>query len=87
MSVTEEDVGEIRCAAYDLAWNKFAMFISLTLDEKASGPGKLREYINILVATGERNPQKIANSALGLVRKYEQIARSQARVASPSIEP
>jgi hypothetical protein len=86
MSVrTESDI--ITRAAYAIAWAGISKFKHLTPDERMSGPGKLKEYVEILVATGEENPEKIACCALGLIREYEQIARSKARFASPSIQP
>jgi hypothetical protein len=33
-----------------------------------------------MAAVGERDPIKIAKSALGMMREYEQIVRSKARV-------
>jgi hypothetical protein len=38
-----------------------------------------------MVTSGARDPEKIAASALGLMREKEQVARAQARVASPRI--
>jgi hypothetical protein len=55
----------------------------LTLDERAA---QAKDYIEILVATGEENPDKNACYALGLIREYDQIARSKARVAGPGIQ-
>jgi hypothetical protein len=50
--------------------------------KKASGPEKLRSYINVLIDVGERDPFKIAKAALGMMREYEQILHSKARVMS-----
>jgi len=33
-----------------------------------------------MVEVGERDPSKIARAAIGMLREYEQILRSQARV-------
>jgi hypothetical protein len=81
MSIFERERAVIARAAFEITWAEFQRFEQLTPDEKASGPRKLREYIEILVATGEQNPEKIARCALGLVREYEQIARSRGRLA------
>jgi hypothetical protein len=75
-------------AAYAIAWKSFVTFTRLTQDEKESAPRKLSQFIDALINGGERDPEKVAQSALGLLREYEQICRSQARVnASPSIAP
>ena len=83
MSDFENEAERIVRTAYRIAWRKFNVFPRLTLDEKVSGPTKMREYIKILVASGERNPEKIAASSIALIREYEQIARSQGSVTSP----
>jgi hypothetical protein len=44
------------------------------------GPDKLRSYIQVLAEFGERDPSKIAKSALGMMRECEQIGHSKARV-------
>ena len=80
-----DNAEEIARAAYREAWHAFNNLSNLTPDEKAGGPAKLRATIQKLVATGERDPEKIAAAALGLMREHEQIARSRARVASPGI--
>jgi hypothetical protein len=85
-ALDDEAIGVVR-AAYRLAWGPFAALIELTPHEKLHGPEKLRDYIEVLVSSGERDPEKIARSALGLMRQYEQIHRSYARIISPSIEP
>jgi hypothetical protein len=84
MSVFESETAVIARAAYELGWPRLKLVENLTSDEKASAPRKLKQYIEILVACGEQNPKKIARCALGLIREYEQIARSKARVESPS---
>jgi hypothetical protein len=87
MSVIDcEDLAIVQ-QAYRLAWASFNALQDLTPDERRYGPRKLRDYIDALVASGERDPNKIALSALGLIREYEQIIRSYARISSPSIEP
>lgn len=50
----------------------------LSSGERADAPSKLRQYIDVLVESGERDIDKIALSALGLLREYEQIKRSWA---------
>lgn len=37
---------------------------------------------HVLAEVGERDPLKIAKSAMGMLREYEQILRSKARTAS-----
>jgi hypothetical protein len=86
MSVLESDVKEVSHAAFALAWEGYAKCPALTPDEKAGGRAKLRDYIDMIVCTGERQPQKIARSALCLLREYDQIARSFARISCASIE-
>lgn len=82
MSVQETTVDEVLRAAYALAWQKFKGMESLTPDELQYGPSRLRWYIKVMAEIGERDPAKIANSALGMVREYEQISRSRARIES-----
>ena len=83
-TVTETSwfIGDIQRRAYELAWHDFQVVPQLTPDEKASGPEKLRSYINVLIDVGERDPFKIAKAALGMMREYEQILHSKARVMS-----
>ena len=83
-TVTETSwfIGDIQRRAYELAWHDFQVIPQLTPDEKASGPEKLRSYINVLIDVGERDPFKIAKAALGVMREYEQILHSKARVMS-----
>jgi hypothetical protein len=83
--MTPKDSGsaaDISRSAYDIAWQDFCALPNLTPDEKASGPLRLRWYIRIMVEVGERDPAKIAKAAMGMLREYEQILRSQARVES-----
>jgi hypothetical protein len=54
----------------------------LSSAERADGPRKLRQYIDVLVESGERDIDKIALCALGLLREYEQIQRSRATLMS-----
>ena len=68
--------------AYAIAWQEFTNSKGLTPDERMSGPDKLRWYIQVLAEAGERDPEKIAKLALGMMREYEQIVRSKARVES-----
>ena len=85
MIVADKD--RVLRAAYQKAWTALAADHDLTPDERAHGPGRLREYINTLVESGVTDPAKAADEALGLLRQYEQIIRSQARIESPSIHP
>jgi len=82
MSVKIADAGaaEIIRVAYEVAWHEFNAQADLSPDERMTGPTKLRRYIAVVIASGERDPTKIAQSALGMIRDYEQIARSTARV-------
>ena len=73
----------IQQAAYDIAWREYNAVPGLTPDEKAAGPDKLREYIRVASRAGERDALKVANSAMGMMREYEQILRSKARVTGP----
>lgn len=66
--------------AYAIAWEEFNRIETMTPDEILYGPQRLRWYIQILCEVGERDPDKIARAALGMVREYEQILRSRARV-------
>lgn len=66
--------------AYAIAWHEFTNSKGLTPDERMSGPNKLRWYIQVLAEAGERDPEKIAVLALGMIREYEQIVRSKGRV-------
>jgi hypothetical protein len=68
--------------AYAIAWQEFTNSKGLSPDERMSGPDKLRWYIQLLAEAGERDPEKIAKLALGMIREYEQIVRSKARVES-----
>jgi len=84
------ELTEIIRAAYAQAWVKFNLISGLTPDEKKYGAGQLRYEIQILVASGERDVEKIANAALCIRREKEQVARSKARInalefASPNV--
>jgi hypothetical protein len=85
MSVQSLDPTQLIRTAYDKAWGEFIRFPNLSPDEKLNGPKKLREYIKVLVDTGEQDAERIAVTALGLIREYEQIARSKAAVSRRSI--
>lgn len=76
---------KVAYAAYETAWREFAQMRDLTPDERISGPHKLRSYIQLMMGAGERNPAKIAKSALGMMRQDEQISRSKARLAMNSV--
>jgi hypothetical protein len=78
-----EQAAEITHSAYELAWQEFINFAGLSVDERRTGTKQLRWYI-LMIAVGERDPSKIARSALGMTRQYEQITRSKSRVG-PSI--
>lgn len=75
-------------AAFDIAWKSLTTFTRLSEPEMDSAPDKLREYIDALVSSGERDKEKIAQCALGMIREYQQIARSFFSLnVSPSISP
>ncbi|MFZ1186272.1 MAG: hypothetical protein WAO14_23310 [Pseudolabrys sp.] len=78
-----EQTAEITHSAYELAWQEFINFAGLSVDERRTGTNQLRWYI-LMIAVGERDPSKIARSALGMTRQYEQITRSKSLVG-PSI--
>ena len=82
MSEQEIRTTDLTRTAYELAWKTFAKLPGLTPDERMNGPDKLRWYIGVLVEIGERDSAKIAQLALGMIREYEQIMRSKARVTS-----
>lgn len=67
--------------AYDIAWKNFVEIRDFTSSESAKGPNQLRLYVNMLVVADQCDPVKIAASALGMVREYDQIARSRERLA------
>lgn len=74
--------------AFSLAFRILEIGGGLTAEEKAAAPTKLKEYIDALVSSGERDPDKIARSAVCLVREFEQTARSIARrTSSLSVAP
>jgi hypothetical protein len=82
MTVNGINAGDISRSAYEIAWEYFRSAPAMTPDEKASGPARLRWYIQVMVEVGERDPSKIARAAIGMLREYEQVLRSQARVES-----
>jgi hypothetical protein len=84
MPIQETGIPPVGSVAYEAAWQEFVKLTGLTADEKRRGPDQLRWYIRLLTAVGERDPSKIAMSALCMMRQYEQIARSKARVAPPT---
>ena len=75
---------EIIRAAYANAWAKFKLIEGLSPDEKMYGADQLRYDIEILVASGERDEEKIATSALCMMREKEQVARSKAKIKNVS---
>ncbi len=79
---------ELLSQAYTIAWKEFRGSESLTPNELLCGPNRLRWYVQIMIEVGERDPEKIAKAALGMLREYEQILRSRARVTThPPIAP
>ena len=55
MSVQEAGTAEIISAAYDQAWREFTASSNVTLDEKRSGPFKIRWYIYISLRSRQAN--------------------------------
>jgi hypothetical protein len=85
--MTAKEIGttELHRQAYEIAWREFSALCNLmTPDEKRAGPNRLRWYIEIMVDTGERDPSKIAKACIGMLREYEQISRSKARLINDS---
>ena len=82
MPSQEVSLEELEREAYAIAWNEFNNIETMTPDEIMYGPSRLRWYIQIMAEVGERDPQRIARAALGMVREYEQILRSRARIES-----
>lgn len=66
-------------AAYARAWKDFER-IPQTLPERRMAPQRLRQHILTVFDSGECDPDKIAEEALGRLRDAEQVARSRARV-------
>ena len=81
MSEQETGIAPVAYAAYEAAWQEFMQLPGLTPDEKRHGPNQLRWYIHLMTEIGERDPSKIATSALGMMRQYEQVTRSKGRLA------
>lgn len=81
MSVQQTGTVDVARAAYKSAWQEFINLTALSADERTVGANRLRWYIHLMTEVGERDPSKIARSALGMTRQYEQITRSKARVA------
>jgi len=75
-----EQTANIANKAYDIAWQEFINLVDLSADERRTGTKQLRWYVHLMTAVGERDPSKIARSALGMTRQYEQITRSKSRV-------
>jgi hypothetical protein len=84
VTANEMDV-DVKRRAYEIAWYEFSGLRGLTPDEKISGPNKLRWFIQVLAEVGERDPRKIAKSAMGMLREYEQTLRSKARATSAPV--
>ena len=77
---TQDEVIRIEREAYALAWEEFSRAAGMTPDERESGPRLLRSYVHIMVDVGESNPQKIAKTAMAMLRQYEQVLRSKAQL-------
>jgi hypothetical protein len=80
MSVLEFNIQEIGRSAYEMAWRRYTESSHLSPDERENAPAKLHNYVRALVDAGERDPNKIAISVLGLMRQNEQITQSKARL-------
>lgn len=79
MTASGNVAADLRRSAYEIAWQEYCSLPGLTPDEKIIGPNKLRWYIQVMAEVDERDPSKIAKSALGMIRECEQIMRSKAR--------
>lgn len=73
------DREEIVRAAYNRAWEDFER-IAQTLPERRLAPQRLRQHVQALFESGERDPEKIGVAALGRLRDAEQVERSRTRV-------
>jgi len=80
MTNIEAGTSELADKAYSIAWREFRKIGTSTPDEITFAPRRLRWYVQIMTVVGERDPKKIATAALGMLRQYEQISRSKARV-------
>ena len=81
MTNIEASTSELADKAYSIAWREFRKIkTTSTPDEITFAPRRLRWYVQIMTVVGERDPKKIATAALGMLRQYEQISRSRARV-------
>ena len=80
MTNIDASTSELADKAYSIAWREFRKIGTSTPDEITFAPRRLRWYVQIMTAVGERYPKKIATAALGMLRQYEQISRSKARV-------
>ena len=88
MPAVETSVADLERDAYAIAWEEFNKNETMTPDEIMFGPNRLRWYIKLLCEVGERDPAKIANNALGMLREYEQILRSRSRLQKgPPVAP
>jgi hypothetical protein len=86
MTATEIGTADLHRRAYEIAWHEFSSLCNLmTPDEKRSGPNRLRWYIEVVIETGESDPAKIAKACIGMLREYEQIARSKARLIAEDV--
>jgi hypothetical protein len=81
MAFIESEIETARRAAYEIAWHAYRKFPRLTPDELENAPAKISGCIQSLLDSGERVPDKIAASALGLIRQNEQIGQSKARIS------
>jgi DNA-binding FadR family transcriptional regulator len=80
MTNIQASTSELADKAYSIAWREFRKIGTSTPDEIMFAPRRLRWYVQIMTAVGARDPKKIATAALGMLRQYEQISRSKARV-------
>lgn len=80
MTNLEASTSELADKAYSIAWREFRKIKTSTPDEITFAPRRLRWYVQVMTVVGERDPKKIATAALGMLRQYEQISRSRARV-------
>jgi hypothetical protein len=75
MSVPSNDLDRLAAVAYAMAWPEY----SWTRNFALARPEELRDYIRMMIQTGENDAEKITSLVLGMVRQQEQINRSKAR--------
>ena len=62
MTNLEASTSELADKAYSIAWREFRKIETSTPDEITFAPRRLRWYVQIMTAVGERDPKKIATA-------------------------